>query len=377
MNTVIRTKNPVDLLAYAPYRLGFRPRESVVLLGMRPPRSAVGLVMRLDLAHVGDETHGGSALAESAELMGVDGSTDALVVIYTDLPRHQLGAASTPGRAVARLREETTWCEAPGPWVVGAEAYGVWGSGPSCEPLVSPLSDLEYGSMAATLVLEGLTVVAGRDGLRVAPAADPVHRDAAGRAYRKGRRQRLMLQGRVAGDPGHDAAAVIEAVAELAAWRRSQHHLWRRMVARTSEGKGVSAGELGRLLAGLEDVQLRDAAMCVALAPGPAWLPTMREIDHAFAGAMGPGGSPPDAQRVDPVAAVLRHAAASVGGVAAAPALGMLGWLAWWSGDSARADVLSDQCLAVAPDHRLARLVQQAVANHLPPGWVVDDAASA
>ena len=372
MDTVIRTGDPADILTYIPYRLGFRPRESIVLLGLRPPRGRLGLVMRLDIAHVADEQQGAAILDEARELMAFDGSTDAFVVLYTDIPWQVLGERADVVRAVRRVRELTTWCEAPGPWVVGDECYGVWGSTDSCAPLRTPTARLDYGAMAARLVVEGLSVLPDRKDLAIPPTTDPAVREAATRAYRRTRRRRHGLLARQAGAPG------IEPVVELAAWQRRQHHLWVRLLARGRAQRPIGAGELGRLLAGFEDVLLRDAAMCAAIGALPDRLPTMREIDHLFATAMGTGTAVPAPERLDPVTAVLRQAAAAVGASAgAAPALGMLAWLAWWAGDGARAEVLADQCLALDPELRLALLVQQAVEHRLAPLWVHEKTATA
>lgn len=372
MNTVIRTGDPADILTYIPYRLGFRPRESIVLLGLRPPRGRLGLVMRLDIAHVADEEHGRAILDEARELMAIDGSTDAFVVLYTDTPWPVLEQRADVVRAVRRVRELTTWCEAPGPWVVGSECYGVWGNAGSCDPLTTPTASLDYGAMAARLVVEGLTVLPDRQDLAVAPTSDPAVGAAATRAYRRTRRHRQTLLGRQAAEVG------IEPVAELTAWQRRQHHLWVRLLARVRAQRPIGPGELGRLAAGFEDVLLRDGAMCAAIGVVPDRLPTIREIDQFFARAMGTGTAVPIRERLDPVTDVLRQAAAAVGeSVGAAPALGMLAWLAWWAGDGARADVLADQCLALAPGHRLALLVRQAVEHRLAPTWVHEEAASA
>ena len=40
--TRIRLREPRDLIAYVPYRLGFHPERSVVLLGMTGNRVGIG-----------------------------------------------------------------------------------------------------------------------------------------------------------------------------------------------------------------------------------------------------------------------------------------------------------------------------------------------
>ena len=54
---------------------------------------------------------------------------------------------------------------------------------------------------------------------------------------------------------------------------------------------------------------------------------------------------------------------------AGAPALGLLAFLAWWSSDGARADVLAHQALAEEPGHHLAALVVRALDAAAPPPW--------
>lgn len=53
-----------------------------------------------------------------------------------------------------------------------------------------------------------------------------------------------------------------------------------------------------------------------------------------------------------------------------APALTLLALLAWWEGDGVRAAVLVERALSHDPGHRLAELLDRALAAGLPPGWM-------
>jgi len=48
----------------------------------------------------------------------------------------------------------------------------------------------------------------------------------------------------------------------------------------------------------------------------------------------------------------------------------LLALLAWWRGDGARAEVLLARAFESGPAYRLAHLIDDAVAQGVPPGWV-------
>jgi hypothetical protein len=51
---VVRVGSPASLLALVPQLLGFEPRESIVVMGVEPPRGRVQLTLRFDLRGVSD-----------------------------------------------------------------------------------------------------------------------------------------------------------------------------------------------------------------------------------------------------------------------------------------------------------------------------------
>ena len=49
MNTVLQVGSLAEVLAYIATSLGFQPADSLVAVSVRPPRSRIGLVTRVDL----------------------------------------------------------------------------------------------------------------------------------------------------------------------------------------------------------------------------------------------------------------------------------------------------------------------------------------
>jgi hypothetical protein len=76
----VNLRDPAQLLAALPYLLGFRPENSVVLLGHRPPNgNRIGLVLRADLPPRSLRTQQAKALAPRMSASGPTGVTVAVV----------------------------------------------------------------------------------------------------------------------------------------------------------------------------------------------------------------------------------------------------------------------------------------------------------
>src|SRR5690625_475607 len=368
--TVITITRPADIVAYIPYRLGFRPRDSIVLVAMCGPRNRLGLVSRVDLADVAEPRTGPEILLGLIDLMEKDGAHDVFVVLYSDLLRSLLAEDAHVGGALRHLRALTSWADPPGPWVVGAHGHGPWGEDEECAPATGRTRDLEQGTIAATMVLHGMTVVRERDDLAIPRSTDPERRRAVTRAARDARRRRAearreAVAGAVVADPTSG-----EYRGELRQWREEEWRRWHRMVRLARRGAALPAGELGRLAVGLEDAAVRGAALGSLVLPCPGGLPDAAEARRAVESVMLPGGPPPEPDRVEPATAVRRALAACAPRRQGAVALAMLAFVAWWSADGARADVLAKQALRARPRITLAEIVDQAVDAQVPPGWV-------
>ncbi len=413
MPTTIRTSDVREVLALVPFQLGFQPTESAVLVGLRGPRSQVGLVARVDLGRLaapGDEGHTARSLVGH---LVADGARRAVAIVYTaaDLQRWgqdggDLGATDDPERhdddagpgpaARAAVRAlSSAALDALGEletWVVGPRGYFALGCPDPrcCPPGGRPLEELQSTVVGAQMVLDGVVVAATRDGLVRLPETTPAQRKAARRAA-----DRWRARGAAAapGSPSHR-------------WRRDGLALWRHALdaalappARRDDA-GAAPGVLGggpvlgdaaelpeatatgRLLAALEDVLVRDAVL-ISFVEG-----NDRVADRLVAGETGPAigralasitdpvrGRRPDPRRARAARTVLEHAVAHATRGRHAPALTLLAVIAWWEGDGARAGLLVDRALAADPTHRLALLLDQALSAGMPPGWARADQA--
>lgn len=347
--TTIRTTDPAELLAFISYQLGFTPEESLVVLGMRADPRRTGLAARVDLRDVERPDRGPALLAHVAQQLLLDGATDAVLVVYTRAAAFR--GADDPGvrRLVARVAAGLPW-SAPGWWLVAPDGFCPL---PAVAGATSPrpMRELESTQVAATMVLGGRRLHATRAGLAALPEVSTQERGAARRAAAQAHARRSALTARVA-------------------WRRGEGRRWSDLVARTARNEQGAPEELGSLLAALEDSQLRDQIIS-AVVHGDLCRVGRAGWQQAASDVLRPGGPAPDRKVVDVAVGVLQAAAAHGHGTEQVPALVLLAWLAWWCGEGARADVLLERCLAYRPEHRLARLLRDAVVLAVPPGWVL------
>ncbi|MCB7137263.1 DUF4192 domain-containing protein [Cellulosimicrobium marinum] len=362
MTTTIRAQGPRDLLAYVPYRLGYRPRDSVVLVGLRGDRARVGLVVRVDTADLADLEHGPQVARTVLGHLVADGARDVVVVAYTD----------EPDVCTARDRAAVEHClevvePAFGPthaWVVapsGWRGLDCTDDG-CCPPGGRPLRELESSVVGAHMVLAGARVADSRESaLRIA-AAGPEDRRRAARAARRSRARR--------------------AEQHACSWREDGLAAWRLAVTTaTTAPPGtppVPAALVGRVEAALEAVPVRDAVL-LSLVPGAPGLPDLvvqgADADTATAEAIRRIVDPavalaPDPDVTDPARTVLEAVVAHAVRGRRAPALTLLALVAWWHGDGARAAERVREALGEDPAYRLALLLSSAVEAGVPPGWV-------
>ena len=370
MTTTIKTDDPRELLALVPYQLGFWPQESLVVVSLRRGGRA-GLVVRADLTDLADLEHGPRMARSLVGHVLDDGATQAVVVAFTDGPENEI-------RAAVRHWSEAAEHELgePAAWVVSSSGYyGLDCADPSCcPPGGRPTAELQGTRVSAQMVLDGVQVAAGRADLARIGQASSVARKSARRARNRWA-ARAAGCGPVAGHP----------------WRRAGLDLWRAEVVRVGaelgerSGAGVSAHPslassaptIGRLQAALDDVLVRDAVL-LTLVPGAD-----RVADRVVAGDNGADvgraldvmldpvrGVRPDPAVVEQAGAVLEQLVAHDTRAGHTPALTLLGLLAWWTGDGARAGALVERALAARPGYRLAVLLDDALMVGLPPGWV-------
>ena len=373
MDTPLVASRPADLLAYVPYRLGYRPRDSVVVISLQAARGAVGLVVRADIADLVAEP-GGPALARAVATHVLrDDPRDVVVVAYGDDQGAAVRGAGMLTHALGQLVPDVAVAAR---WHVTSTGYrGLACADPECcPPEGRPLADLDASPVAADLVYAGVAVASSREAAYALAPADPARRAAALRAARRWAARRGELGVR--------------------AWRRASLRAWWDVHAAVAAADPrvavqpavvrVAAARIGRVAAGLNDPMVRDAVLLTVLPTGDPGLPD-RLLDAASTGVglaalddataavsllVDPEqGVPPDpdAARVARAAAELVAAHARADGHAYA--LGLAAALAWWQGDGGLAGARADRALEVGPDHGLARLVADALDRGIGPGW--------
>ena len=298
----LTARTPEDLLAVVPIALGFEPEESLVMitLGGDPSFHA-----RVDLP------------ATAADLDAVVASLVAPARRHR-VPRAVLVAYSHRGRAADRALLATRRAlERSGTEVVdGVRSDGRrWYAVPrrSGVPEHGVPYDLSGHRFAAEAVVDGRVLHRSRAALAASVAADPAA-----------------------------VARVVTALAEPAEERPAAlvEGSWARelVVRHTSEGTRPDDPEVARLLRGMLDVRVRDAA----------WSPLCRAVarDH-----------------VDLWSDVVRR---TPGPLLPAPAT-LLAFSAWQAGDGALAWCALDRCEEADPAYSLAGLVAHLLSEAVPP----------
>lgn len=323
---VVRLRGPDDVIGILPWRLGFHPAESLVLVVLQGSRRRERLVMRLDLPAPDDEAAVADETAARAVRAGAD---EVLVLVYTD-------------------------------------ECGLDGVLPRCDlvdDLVGLLADADVDVPEAVLVRGGrrwsyLCADAGccpPEGVplpdRPTPAADAYAAEAVGRGT-------VVLPDREAlrrsVTPSDHAVAV--AVREQA-WDELDLLLTSRDVAATA------AGLLSRLRArfarGERDEPTPAEALLVALG-----LRDTRARDALMTAAL-------DDDAAD-VRDLLGRVVRLVDDEVAAPVCTALGWLAYTSGEGALALVAVERALRAEPDCAMARLLLGGIDGMVPPSTLRD-----
>ena len=369
MTATIRISEPREMLALIPHQVGFRPVESVVAVSLRPPRGRVGLVVRVDLAALADRAAGPALARAVVGHLDRDGARSAVLVVYT--AQDPRGEPDHPAElAVETFRAAASWVADTPAWVVTDEGYLSMDCLDECCPLGGrPLAELEGTQVGARMVLAGSAVADRREDVATITPARAESRRSVARV-----RARWSARG---------ASAAAQGPVALESWRLGSVAAWREEVVRVAGDPSSERGSAtGRLEAGLRDLRVRDALL-IALVPGtgttseeyvrgPHPGPSANDgLAEALAKVYDPvAGVRPPGEVTDVHVRVLEQVIAHGRAGEQAPALTLLGMLAWWSGAGARAALLIERALRDDRDYRLAARYAQAGAAGLPPGWV-------
>jgi hypothetical protein len=327
----VRIRDGGEIAAAVPHLLGFRPRESVVLLGLGGDSGRrVGLTVRADIPPA---EHAESLAAVLARSLCTDRPDAAVVVVFSEDPdERRPGEPDIPHRELVRemvralaelgvpvgdalLVRDGRWWDYDCPY----ECCGPGGG----RPLPTEVTELEVAAIATGTVVE---------------------------------RDRDDLLARIAPPPGRDRGAMAAACARVAvecsaavldsgleAVAAQSWTAIRDAAARCRPGAPVAGGrltdaEVARVVWGLRDGDVRDRAIGLALGPEAA------AAEQLWTECTRRAPAPLDA----------------------APAT-LLGISAWLRGDGAMANVALTRALESEPGYGLARLLAEALAACVTP----------
>ena len=330
----VRIRDVGEIAAGLPHLLGFRPRESVVLLSLGGESGRrVGLTVRADIP---PPEHNRELAALLSRSLVTDRPDGALVLVVSEagdedspgdrgLPHHDLVWEMC--RALSRLAVPVadTLLVRAGRWW----SYDCPDS--CCEPGAGTPLPAEVAELAVASIATGTVVEAARENL-VARIAPPPEHDATAMAavcaqVGVGLSADLL-------DTGPEPAALESWAAVMAG------------IARCRPGAALAPPltdeDVARIVWGLRDGEVRDLALELAL------------------GARDPG-SPAAAEQL--WTECTRRAPAPLD---AAPAT-LLAVSAWLRGDGAMANIALDRALASAPGYGLATLLREALRACMTP----------
>ena len=334
----IRVDSLAGVLAVVPYLLGFRPRSSLVVIGIEPPRGQIKLTFRYDLPDPPDSALASEIAVHAAEVLAQQQVGTAIAVGYgagplvtpvIELLRTEMRGAGVFMRDLIRVQDDRYWsylCEDP-----------------RCCPAEGKPFDALAHPAAAALTTAGIPAYPDRESLArsLAPLGGETAVSMAQATQRAlARSEQLLTEGGARPvSPGRAAAArpaVGNAMRVLVtAGRRS-----------VVEAIGIYRGG-GRIT---DDDQF-------------AWLSVvlndLRVRDDAWA-------------RMDPQhrrahrqlwTDVVRRACPPY---VPAPA-SLLAFTAWQSGDGALANIAIERAIAASPGYSMALLLSEAIESGLPP----------
>ncbi|UFU04818.1 DUF4192 domain-containing protein [Ruania halotolerans] len=348
----IALDDPVDVLSWLPFQLGFQPHESAVMVALR--RSAdsmsIGVVARFDLADLAREPR---LQAEAERHLARESAVGALFVLVSNEPWLRISHRKGDAGEVLRWWLQTPWADPATTWLLSDEAFRcVECSDPPCCPAAGrPAAILEESEVTATMVFRGHSYASTRRELVAdMERSAPGRRAASAAATRyEGRRDRI--------DPMR--------------WRRLALRRWVELIDRIGQpGQELAApiepALVGAVLAGLADDWVRDGVLL--------WAATGRALSDRERGAvleaLFTGSVNPHEGRLHAANAALGLLGAHASRRWRVPVLSTAAWLAWWGGDGARAALLLERVAQIDSSYPLARLLSAVVAGGVAPGWV-------
>jgi hypothetical protein len=328
---VVRLSSPADLVGVVPWRLGFHPTESLVVICLEGPRRRDRLVMRIDLA---DPRHDAVMADDLATRVRHIGASAALLAVYTGAPDGTgAGQGQLPrARLVRRVSRRLEGRGVAVPEAVLVRDQRWWSyrchDPACCPPAGTPMPRRPSPAAtrwAAEAVAEGATVLPDRAALVASVEPAPGRALATDRAAAAARAETVLASLEQSGGP---AAVRERTLAEFARLRS----------LRVASGIAPDPDAEVLIALGLRDTHTRDRVMTAVLDDD------RREV-------------------ID----LLRAAARAVDDGHAAPVCAALAWVAYCAGEGALAAVAVDRALRCEPGYSLAGLLASGIDGMVPP----------
>jgi hypothetical protein len=325
-NTVstVKLTEPSQLIAAVPHLLGFRPDDSVVLIGHHAGGGRVGVSLRADLPPPGREREAAGYLVGTLCTAAND-CVAATIVVVGGTSRERAGPAKPPRAALVRaITDELTEAGLRCPHAVWAREI-IEGARWACYPdgsCAGTVPDPAGTVLAAAMVRAGAVTYGSREAMeRRLDPADPAI---------LGRRSALLASARADHEPG-----TAEAIGRAAGAVRAA-------LIRVHRGDTeFTDDEIVRLALALEEPRVRDASLALALSPDD----DAAEVSARLWSELVRGIPAPESA----------HPAA------------LLGFCAYARGEGALAGMAFEHALTADPAHALAGLLQQALRHALHP----------
>jgi hypothetical protein len=324
--TVVRLRGPADILGVLPYRLGFHPSESLVLVCLEGRRRRDRLVMRVDLPEARDDEQVAADLAARVRHVG---ASAVVAVVYTEvldgrrLARAGLVTALSDALAAAGVELPEALLVRDGRW------WSFLCDRPDCCPADgTPLPTEPTPAAtryAAEAVAQGGSVLSDREQLRrtVEPSDHAVARVVREQAADAADE---VLTGALqhGGLPAARALTLSRLAALRTRWDHGDHR--------------VAADDAALVVLGLRDKQARDEAMTAVL----------------------------DGD-VESLVGLLGELARLADDLDAAPVCTVLAWVAYTAGNGALAAIAAERAVRVEPGYTMAELLLDGMDRMVPP----------
>ena len=361
-----------EIMSLIPFQLGFNPRNSIVLVSLRPQCQAgkngltTGLIMRIDTAEIN-----AAVVSVLSSHLQRDGADSVLMVAYFDDAQAADRFVGSTDLALINQSLVTDFTEVISYLVMGEEFARIDSRG-QVVSLFKNVSELKYTKTALKMVLAGKQVEGSRADLAPVQECSQERKEAFAAAFEESLRKVDEAKG--GGTNNGNKSGLFGIVTEF-------HDL---MQAKIGNPKVVSdVVALGRLAGGLEDAFARDTVL-VSLIPGnlekvtqalkapnserefrqhPIW----QSID-LITGAQ--GALAPDEKQMRASVALLREIEGHLQLTRGVAVFGLLAWLSWWAGQGAQADLYVNRGLEVNSEYSFLIILKKMITLGMAPGWV-------